>query len=369
MDRRPALGRRPNGLEPETDIAMKAKLEQRSFLLLLVIVTLTFLYVLLPFFRLHFLGYGDHRPVLPVQSRLRQRFNHRENLAALVTLIIGILIAVVPLVLSASPLSRKGLPSIKSCRVGRLTLARCLTTRKRLARRSALHDRFGINYAHLKAQAVNGVMTSGQFLAQHAFNIGQNAFQFILNLSLMLYLAFFFLRDGQRLVFMLIQALPLGDERERFLFAKFAEVTRATVKGNLVVAIVQGALGGVGFWFLGIPAAFLWSVMMAIASLIPALGAALIWAPVALYMMLTGDLVHGIILAVYGVGVIGLVDNILRPILVGRDTKLPDYVVLLSTLGGLALFGIDGFVVGPLIAALFTAFWGIFMREFNDVHG
>jgi predicted PurR-regulated permease PerM len=160
----------------------------------------------------------------------------------------------------------------------------------------------------------------------------------------------------------------MGDTRERLLFAKFAEVTRATVKGNLVVAIVQGALGGFIFWALGIPAALLWAVVMAFLSLLPAVGAAIIWAPVAAYLLAVGSYVDGIILIAFGAGVIGLVDNLLRPILVGRDTKLPDYLVLLSTLGGMALFGINGFVIGPLIAALFIAFWGIFMREINVEH-
>ena len=182
----------------------------------------------------------------------------------------------------------------------------------------------------------------------------------------MLYLAFFLLRDGDAMVAMLIRALPLGDEREKLLFAKFAEVTRATIKGNLVVAITQGALGGLIFWWLGIPGAFLWGVVMAVLSLIPAVGAGLIWLPVAVYLYAVGDVISATVLLLYGIFVIGLVDNILRPILVGRDTKLPDYVVLFSTLGGLAMFGITGFALGPLLAALFVAFWGIFIREFNE---
>jgi len=149
------------------------------------------------------------------------------------------------------------------------------------------------------------------------------------------------------------------------LFAKFAEVTRATVKGNLVVAAVQGTLGGLIFWVLGIPGAFLWGVVMTLLSLIPVVGAALIWLPVAVYLFATGNWVHGTILFAFGAGVIGLVDNVLRPVLVGRDTKLPDYMVLLSTLGGFVLFGMNGFVIGPLIAALFVTFWDIFVREFH----
>jgi predicted PurR-regulated permease PerM len=125
------------------------------------------------------------------------------------------------------------------------------------------------------------------------------------------------------------------------------------------VAIVQGALGGLMFWFLGIQAPVLWGVVMAFLSLVPALGTGLVWAPVAVYFLVTGAVWQGIVLIAYGVLVIGLVDNVLRPVLVGKDTKMPDYVVLITTLGGMAVFGLNGFVIGPLIAAMFIASWDI----------
>ena len=144
------------------------------------------------------------------------------------------------------------------------------------------------------------------------------------------------------------------------LVTKFTTVIRATVKGNIVVAASQGALGGLIFWILGIQGPVLWGVSMAFLSLLPAVGAGLIWVPVAIYFLATGAVWQGVVLTAFGVGVIGLVDNVLRPILVGKDTKMPDYVVLISTLGGMALFGLTGFVIGPVIAALFIASWDLF---------
>ncbi len=208
-------------------------------------------------------------------------------------------------------------------------------------------------------------MTASRFVAQNALSVGQTTFQFLIQLGLMLYVAFFLLRDGRSLVEQMGRALPLGAEREALLFAKFAEVTRATIKGNLVVAIVQGALGWLIFELLGIPAAILWGVVMAVLSLIPAVGAALIWFPASLVLFGAGDWGGAVILLLYGTLVIGLADNLLRPILVGRDTKLPDWLVLISTLGGLVWVGVHGFVVGPLIAALFMVIWQIFIRDFN----
>jgi predicted PurR-regulated permease PerM len=153
--------------------------------------------------------------------------------------------------------------------------------------------------------------------------------------------------------------MPLNAQQQRDLLTRFTTVIRATVKGNVVVAIVQGALGGMIFWFLDVRAPVLWAVLMALLSLLPAVGSALIWLPVAIYFLVTGALWQGITLIAFGVLVIGLVDNILRPFLVGKDTKMPDYVVLISTLGGIAIFGLNGFVIGPVIAAMFMAVWDI----------
>jgi predicted PurR-regulated permease PerM len=228
-----------------------------------------------------------------------------------------------------------------------------------------LMNRLGMDLESLKADAINAALAGGKYLAQHTFTIGQNAFTFLLNLALMLYITFFMLRDGHKLLDLMMRALPLEDSRERMLFALFAEVTRATIKGNIVIAIVQGSIGGITLALLGVNGALLWGVLMALSSLIPSIGSALVWLPIALWLMATGDVTSAIILIGIGAGVIGLIDNLLRPVLVGRDTKLPDYLVLLSTLGGIALFGANGFIIGPLVAAVFLAFWGIFIREIN----
>ena len=164
-------------------------------------------------------------------------------------------------------------------------------------------------------------------------------------------------RDGDALARAARHALPLDANSKRVLFAQFTTVIRATVKGNLLVAAVQGALGGLAFWVLGVSGALLWAVLMAFLSLLPAIGAALVWLPVAIYFLVTGALWQGLALAAWGVLVIGLIDNLLRPILVGKDTRMPDYVVMITTLGGMAVFGINGFVLGPLVAAMFIAVW------------
>jgi predicted PurR-regulated permease PerM len=161
--------------------------------------------------------------------------------------------------------------------------------------------------------------------------------------------------------------MPLSDRYTRELAAKFAAVVRATVKGNIAIAVIQGTIGGVTFHLLGIDAAILWGALMIFLSLLPAVGAAIVWLPVAVYFFLVGDVWKGAILVAVGGGVIGLVDNLLRPMLVGKDTRLPDYLILISTVGGLSLFGINGFVIGPLIAALFVAVWSLYRDQKDPV--
>jgi predicted PurR-regulated permease PerM len=155
----------------------------------------------------------------------------------------------------------------------------------------------------------------------------------------------------------------------RALMRQFVIVIRATIKGSIVVAILQGLIGGLVFGALGISGALLWGVMMGFFSLLPAVGTGLIWAPVAIYLLATGAIWKGLILIFCGMFVIGMVDNLLRPILVGRDTRIPDYVVLITTLGGLQLFGFNGIVIGPVIAALFIATWQIVIRTRSNEAG
>lgn len=224
-----------------------------------------------------------------------------------------------------------------------------------------------MNLSDVQARLSGALLRSSQFLAAQAINIGQNTFDFIVGLFVMLYLLFFFLRDGDELSRRISSAVPLRMEHRHSLFEKFTIVIRATVKGNIVVAVVQGALGGFIFWLLGIRAPVLWAAVMAIFSLLPAVGTALVWLPVAVYLLATGAVWQGIVLVGWGVLVIGLVDNVLRPMLVGQDIKMPDYLVLVSTLGGIAIFGVNGFVIGPVIAAMFMAVWHIFATSRADM--
>jgi predicted PurR-regulated permease PerM len=345
---------------------MSEKLEQYAFLIALSFVTVVFGILLMPFWAP--LLWACIIAVLfhPMQVWLERRWGDRRNLTALTTLVACVVLVVIPVLLILASFLSQALAVYEQIEAGQLKPGQYVEQiRQAFPGVQGLLERFDIDMDTLRENAASGAVAASQFLARNALAFGQGAFGFVLQLALMLYVAYFLLRDGRVLMEKLIHALPLGDERERMLFQKFAEVARATVKGNLLVALVQGMLGGLIFWILGLPAPLLWGVLMAALSLIPAVGAGLVWLPAAIYLYAVGEWISATVLIAYGVLIIGLADNVLRPILVGRDTKLPDWMVLLSTLGGIAMAGINGFVVGPLIAVLFVAFWQIFTREFN----
>jgi len=335
----------------------------RVFIVLLIAVTLAFAGLLQPYFGALFWSAILTILFMPLHKRLLARMPARRNLAALLTLAACILIVILPVSLIAGSLVQEGTNLTRRIATGEFDVA---------YRMVQLFDamppiahtwltEFGIvDLESLRQKISAGLLQGSRFLATQAFNVGHNTFEFLIRFGLMLYLLFFLLRDGAQLAHHCQQRIPLGQAHQRQLLHKFATVVRATVKGNLVIAMLQGALGGLIFWILNIQGALLWGVLMAFLSLLPAVGAALIWFPVAVYFLATGAVGSGITLMLYGVLVIGLVDNVFRPILVGKDTKLPDYLVLISTLGGLSLFGLNGFVIGPLIAALFMTCWDMF---------
>ena len=338
-------------------------IQQKFFLLLLTVVTIGFGWILLPYSGAVFWGMVLAILFAPLYRRLLRATGQRPTAAALLTLLSIVVMVILPLSLITASLVQQAVGIYANVGSGQINFGAYF--------QQVIHvlpdwlvgllERFQLtDLDSLQQKLADGAAQVSQFFARHAINVGRNTFDFLVSLTIMLYLLFFLLRDGQSLANRIKRAVPLSRMYKQRLFDNFITVIRATVKGNVLVAIAQGALGGLIFWFLDVQAALLWGVVMAFLSLLPAVGAAIVWAPVAIYFLVTGAIWQGVVLIAFGVLVIGLVDNVLRPILVGKDTKMPDYLVLLSTLGGMALFGLNGFVIGPVIAALFIAAWDLF---------
>lgn len=344
-------------------------LQRGTFLFLLAAVTIAFGWILLPFFGAVMWGLALAILFTPIYRRLLRKMGGRRNLAAISTLLMAMVVVIIPITaVTVSLIDEVSLVSQK-IRSGDISFASYFQQVVDAIPKWALNllDRFGLgNVDGLITQVSQAAARGSQAIATHALAIGQNTFEFIVSFGLMLYLLFFLLRDGADLSKKVRESLPLAKPHTHHLLNKFTTVIRATIKGNIAVAATQGIIGGATFSFLGLQGSLLWGVLMGFLSLLPAVGAALIWTPVAIYFLAVGAFGKGFVLIFVGVFVIGLVDNILRPLLVGKDTQMPDYIVLMSTIGGIALFGINGFVIGPVIAALFMAAWDLFASSKED---
>jgi len=337
-------------------------LEHHTLILLLIAVSLAFAWILWPFYGAILWATVLAIVFAPLYRRLSSSMGRR-NLAATACMLIIVTMVILPLTLTAASLLQEATNLYETIESGQMDFGQFV---KQVidalpAWATGILDRFGLTDLSTIQSSLSAALVQGsKTIAAQALSVGKGTANFIVSLFLMLYLLFFFLRDGAALSSNIKDAIPLPAEQKRELFTKFAIVTRAMFKGSLLVAAVQGALGGLIFWILGIHAPVLWGVVMALLSLLPAIGAALVWLPVAIYFLATGAIWEGAVLIAFGAFVIGLVDNLLRPFLVGKDTELPDFVALISTLGGIAIFGLNGFVIGPTIAAMFIAVWDIF---------
>jgi len=301
----------------------------------------------------------------PVYQRFRLYFKNSEILSLFLTMIMIILVFVIPLLTITLMITEESTIFYQKIQSGEInpqvyfqeTLALLLPKFNKLSHIQALSvEQISVSVGDSFTQAV-------KYIAQQLPALTQNLLNLIVQFVLAFYILFFLLRDGNLLIRKLISLVPIGDNIETELFERFTSVAKATVKGGLIVAVIQGSIGGLLFWFVGIPAAFLWGMLMIVLSLLP-IGSTLIWGPAAVILLLQGQTLKAAIVFTVGILVIGMTDNFLRPRLIGKDSKMSDYLVLVSTLGGLTWFSLTGFVLGPIIAALFVTCWEI-MGKYN----
>jgi predicted PurR-regulated permease PerM len=342
-----------------------------AFVIILVVaVSALFLAVTWPLLQALLLGALLAGLCHPLYRWITRLLRGRRSLGAIVTLVILFIVVAGPLsaflgvvVQQALAVSNQAIPWVQQ----HFGAASTFNAHDWLAQRfPALAD-----YVPSQAQLVESVGAAaksiGGFLVTVASRMTATTAALLLNLFVMVYAMFFFFRDGEKILEKIFYYMPLSNEDEALMLQRFTSITRATVKGTLVIGIIQGALAGFAFWVAGIDGSAFWGTIMAILSIIPGIGAALIWVPAVIYLIVSGQVLAGLLLLAWCAAVVGTIDNILRPILVGKDAKMPDLLILVGTLGGLFLFGPIGFIVGPIVCGLFLTVWDIYGATFKDI--
>ena len=336
----------------------------RSFLLVLVTAsTVALLWLVAPFSGAILWAVIVAILFAPLNARLLSMMPGHRNCAAAATLFVIIAVVVVPAILLGVTLVQEMANIYARMQSGQIDLGHLLSQGQ-----ASLPDwvkrwlaAIGLSeFDYLRAKLDQGFASIFRAASSWVLSIGLGAFEFVLALGVTLYLTFFMLRDGHAVARRIERALPLPHDQSAMLVAKFAEVIRATLKGGGIVAVIQGFTGGLVFWGIGIPGALLWGATMGMFSLLPAIGTGLVWVPVTLYLLVSGSISQAVELGACGLFIISSIDNVIRPALVGHDAHMPDYVVLVTTLGGFELVGFNGFIIGPAIAALFITTWEIF---------
>jgi predicted PurR-regulated permease PerM len=338
----------------------RTRLEDGGLLALIIVVTIAFAWLIAPFFGAILWGLIASILSAPIYRDIAARTGGRRTLAAAITLLMIVALVILPAILLAVSLVQEAANLYARMQAGDIDIGRLFSQFRQVLPPWGVEllDSTGLtNMETAREMLGNSIATILQAIASRALWFGQGALELLAALGIMLYMTFFLLRDGDRLSAQVRWAMPLDPVLRDRLIGHFVTVVRATMKGTVVVAIVQGTVGGIIFWFLGIDAAILWGLLMALFSLLPAIGTGIVWVPVAIYLFATGSVFEGVVLVICGLFVIGMIDNILRPILVGHETRLPEFVVLVATLSGLKLMGLTGVVAGPIIAALFMAVW------------
>jgi predicted PurR-regulated permease PerM len=337
-----------------------------SFSYVVILATLAFGWLLLPFYGAILWASILAVVVDSANKRFIRILNGKRTGAAALSVLTCVCIVVLPSAVILASLTREATALYVATRDREFDPAKTLEQMWAAiptSVRDLIANNNFIDFGDLKSGVNALVGQLSQFIATGALNVGQGTALLLVNILLMLYLLFFFVRDGADLIETIKNASPFERRHTEHFFDRFSAVAKSTVMGSIIVALVQGAISGVMFWVVGMPSVLIWSALMTLLSLLPAIGAALIWAPAAIYLVVTGAALKGFSLALVCGIANTAVDNFLRPLLVGKGIRLPDYVVLVSTIGGLASFGVNGLVIGPLIATMFFSAWSLFADD------
>jgi predicted PurR-regulated permease PerM len=338
-----------------------------ALLLLVLFISVVFLDMIRSFLMAIFLAGIFSALAHPLYKRFERWYGGRRALASMSTLVVIVLIVILPLG------ALMGIVTAQAIKVGQ-TVTPWVQEQiaqpgefQKLLNSLPFFDKIAPYSETIWRKAGELIGTISQFLIGSLSTATKGAVNFLFMTFALLYTMFFFLMDGDKLLYKILYYMPMNDQDEQRMLEKFTSVTRATLKGTAVIGVLQGTLAGMAFWVVGIPSSVFWGTIMAVLSIIPGIGTALVWGPAVIILVAGGNYVKAGGLCLFCALVVGSIDNLLRPVLVGKDTQMHELMIFFGTLGGIIMFGIMGMIIGPIVAALFVTIWEIYGVAFKDV--
>ena len=329
------------------------------FFVILGMATILFLYLLKPFFFPIFWAAVIAGVFMPLYSRINGKLN-RPNLSTAILFLLIVLILLLPVGIVGTLVFNESVQIYATLSPDAKYMDRNLQHLINSISDNSIAHLFHINKAFLIAKSTEVAQGITNYIFVHLTELTQNTLGLLVQFAIMLYTLFFFVRDGDRFLRMAMKILPLGMGREKFLYERFIVTARSTLKVTLIIGGIQGTLGGIVFLVTDVEGALIWGLLMILMAIVPLVGCSIIWAPAGILMLLTGHIWEGVLILAVGFLVISTVDNLLRPILIGKDVEMHPLLIFLSTLGGIILFGFSGFVIGPVITSLLIAIWEMY---------
>lgn len=341
------------------------KVRHTLFITLLVLVSLAFIFMMKPFFYPIFWAAVIAGLFYPFYEWLNGKLKI-PNLSTTIILSIIVVVILLPLLTIGYFLVKESADLYSSINTNRDQINKSLHDFATWIKYNPFSTQLNFDEKLWAEKFTEASAFVGNFIFNNVKALTQNSLAFIFMIVMMFYTLFFFIRDGEKMLRLLMRLCPLGDKYEKMLYTKFTLAAKAALKGTVIVGGIQGVIGALLFWFVGIKGVLIWGLVMTALSIVPPFSAALVWLPASIILMVTGKFWAGMIVLIVGVVVISTIDNILRPIIVGRDAELHPLLVLFSTLGGLVIFGVSGFVIGPVLAALFVTFWQMYEHYYKN---
>jgi predicted PurR-regulated permease PerM len=341
------------------------KVQNIIFFIILGLVTLLFLYILKPFFTPIFWAAVIASIFTSLYQRLNKKLN-RPNLSASLMLLLIVLIIILPAAIIGSLLISESIQIYNSISTDTSAIENKVQDVLNLLTSNTTMKKFQMDQQLIAEKFSEGIKSIANYIFVHLTDLTQNMIVFLVQFGVMIYTLFFFFRDGDRILRKVMTLCPLGEDKSTILYEQFAAMARATLKATIVLGGLQGISGGFIFFLTGIEGYMVWGLLMVLLAILPGIGCAIIWAPAGVIMLLNNHLWEGIAILTFGTLVIGLADNLLRPVLIGTDVEMHPLLIFLSTLGGLIVFGLSGFVIGPIIAALFLTIGEMYDKLYDD---